>query len=279
MLGRSPLVYPLKPKPRRPFWRRVALRFVFVLVPASALFGTVYLGNLEALRVDTVEVRGLHAASAVSPGDVERQIQSVMAGQRWLFFPKSNFFLLSSEGIENKLRQEFSQLSEVNVSKKFPNKLTVKLKERVLWGIYCQADNSPGGAAGRCFYLDERGVAYEDVSGYEGLLLPVISSGRAVVQGERAVESETLEFFKQARESLAAVNADLLSLTFATSTPADVRLSLAESWYVAASVAQPIQEWFEVLKTLLEKDIGERRGDLEYVDLRFGRKVFYKFRN
>ena len=51
-----------------------------------------------------------------------------------------------------------------------------------------------------------------------------------------------------------------------------------EGWSVIVTRAKEPELWLPVLRTLLTEEIKGRRNQLEYLDLRFGNKVFYKFR-
>lgn len=275
------IVYPGKPKPRRPFARRVLVIPGLIAALAVLGFGLWYLLNLPYLRVDEVEVVGVRQVSA---GDIERAVRDDLSGAVWLLFPRASFFLVSTGALERRLRERFREIQEIDVSKRFPDRLTARVTERTLWGVYCVRSSStvPPGQAGEpahdCAYLDTRGVAYEELSRFAGWLLPVIYGAAPPRLGDPAVPAGTLELFNGARAALASLGGELLSLSRSTTTPDDVRLALAEGWSVWVTASRPIPEWMNILKTVLEKEIGERRSELDYMDLRFGAKVFYKFK-
>ncbi|MEK9148325.1 MAG: FtsQ-type POTRA domain-containing protein [Patescibacteria group bacterium] len=252
--------------------------------------GAAYVMTLPALRLERLEIKG---ADLVSPAAIEAKAREVIRGEVWGFIPRDNFFFVSSELIERELRRYFPQLKKVNVAKRFPNRLMVKIEERQLWGIYCYRPTSArlsqgsllrqisGGQAeppSSCFYLDTNGTAYEALAAFEGWLLPVIYSPAPPTLGQEAARPEMLEFYGQAQKAASSINGQILTMTMSTTTPADVRLQLAEGWELWVTAERPTAEWLGVIKSVLEKEIGGRRSELDYVDLRFGNKVFYKYK-
>ncbi len=274
MLGHNRVVYPVKTKPKRPVSRRLVFSALFFLGLAAIVGGTVYILNLPALNANKIYV---HGAMLISAADVEKEVKDELSGKLWRFMPKSNFFLISSQRIKSNLENKFSSAAEINVEKVFPSSLNVTLKEHLLWGVYCE-QNYAGVEAESCFYIDGRGVAYEDISEFRGALLPVVYSAKQVKVGDEVITPSVIQFFEEAKKSSVEVRANLLSLTLSTSTPSDVRLNFSEGWYAIVNMSQSAGEWLDVLKTVLDKDIGDKRNQLEYIDLRFGNKVFYKYK-
>lgn len=271
----SRVVYPINTKPKRPFPRKVLFSLLVSVSLVAIGIGVGYVLNLPYLRLNQIEVRGVRLLPVA---EVEQAVGEVLNGAWWRILPRNNFFLVSGGTIEHRLRERFSAIDRVNVDRRFPDRLIVTITERTLWGVYCERVG-PGDPAPACFYVDAYGTAYEPLSSFAGWLLPVVYAPVPVSAGAAAVAPSVLVFFNSAKAAIASIGGQLLSLTLSTSTPEDVRLSLAEGWYLVVSADQPVDEWRGVLDTLLAKDVGARRRELEYVDLRFGKKVFYKYRD
>lgn len=269
----SRIVYPARPKPPRPFPRRTLLAIAGGLVLVAFAAGAIYLISRPALRIGRVEVRG---AVRIPAGDVEGEVRRLASGKYGGLIPRDSILFLSAGAVRRGLRERFPQMVKVDVGRRFPQRLVISVTERTLWGVYCVRPQA--GERQSCAYLDGTGTAYEALAGFEGWLLPVIYGPESALLGAAAVPAAALGFFKEARVKLGAIGADPLALTLSTSTPDDVRLTLAEGWQIWVTRSRPIGEWLGVLTTLLEQEIGERRSSLAYVDLRFGNKVFYRYR-
>lgn len=183
---------------------------------------------------------------------------------------------MPADSIAAAIRAALPQLASVSVKKHFPNRLEITIRERALWGLACVRGES--GGLSDCAYVDSDGVAYEPVSRIAGWLLPVLVSAEPARIGAEAVSQNFRLLFSQASAALAPIGGPLLWLAVATATPNDVRLGLAEGWEAIVSLGRPVSEWRAALETLLNEEIGNRRASLEYVDLRFGSKIFYKYK-
>ena len=262
---------------RRPFPRKaiaalaVAAIFLVFAVLGGALW---YISNLAYLRIGEVRVEG---TALISPDGIREAVRDELGGSYWRLIPRDFIPLVSREALEQALRERFPQIAEVSVDVRLPNRLAVNIRERRLWGAYCTRQD-PALPPASCFYVDAEGTAYEPLSGFEGSLLPIVYSPLAAKAGERAVSTETISFFGKAADALGGIDMKPLVLSLSTSTPGDSRLLLAGRWEIWVSLGRPVEEWLDVLNTVLEKDIGARRRELQYIDLRFGNKVFYKYR-
>lgn len=274
MPASSRIVYSARPKPKRPIsWRAV---LTFLGLPALALsgLGLLYVVNLPVLRIGRVEVRGVRQVPAA---EVEAAARTVIAGKAWGLLPNDSALFVSVKSVERELRSRFPTIDAVRVSRAFPQRLLIDIQERPLWGVYCERPFS-GGPPRACSYLDRRGTAYTTFAHFEGWLLPVIYGSAPAALGGSAVSPVMLAFFDDAARAVAGLGGGLLALTLASSTPEDARLVVAEGWQIWVNPSRPVGEWLGALTAVLEQEIGERRSSLDYVDLRFGNKVFYKFR-
>lgn len=267
----SRVVFTSRARVSKPATRRSVLWFLTILGSIGLVAGLWYAARLSVFAVTDIEVVGAGSAE-----EMRRSVEAMITGRTIFAIPANNFFAVSSGRIRRELERQFPSAAAVDVQKRFPHRLVIRVAERVLWGVYCQRQQ--GGAARTCAYLDQEGTAYEELSGFEGWLLPVLFGPFPIQLGESPVPTSALLFFERAKAELTPLGAELLSAAFSTTTPDDARLSLAEGWELWVTVSRPSAEWREILETVLARDIGERRGELEYVDLRFGRKVFYKFR-
>jgi hypothetical protein len=260
---------PPSPRPRRIIWGNVVI-FVFILAGVGLWYGA----HASYIRVKNIEVTG---TSLLDPKVVDGAIRANLAGRRWLFVPKDNILAVSSKELAERLRDEFPSIAEVSIAKDFPHTIRATIRERVLWGIYCQAHPIPEKPY-PCAYLDEGGTAFQEFSNVEGWLLPIIIGSATPVLGKEIVSEGMLGYFRETKDVLGSVSVELLSLRESTTTPEDVSLATAEGWEIRIQKSHPVSEWFPILKTLLDKEIGTKRPQLEYVDLRFGQKVFYKLK-
>lgn len=260
----------VKTPQRRRRWRWK--RWLFGFLSLAIIGGFLYAANTSRLRIHAIAIQG---NSLLTTDELERALRQSISGRRWGVFANDNFFLIFPNQSERALREHFPLIASVEMQKIFPDALVVSIRERTPWGIVCQ--DVSGGAPQSCAYVDQSGAAYETISNFSGWLLPVIYIASFPPTGP-TIEPQLLSAYSQSAEQLKTIQIQLQSMSVGTSTPGDVRLRLEEGWDLLVSVHQPVGEWVGVLGAILEREIGEQRKNLEYIDLRFGKKVFYRFR-
>ena len=197
------------------------------------------------------------------------------------------------------------------VKKTYPDSLAIYLEERVPHAIYCRiAKNESFKESGfgaiiqgmrkgvegtNCSYADTDGVLFENLSSFTGNLFPLIQDDVGVVSGGSASFDKTqdkplaigggdglkklIEYFDGSNLVLKKkLGVSVISLTRSSQIPKDYLLGTDAGWFVAVSKDDFAENWASLLKTIIDEKIKDRVGDLDYVDLRFGAKVFYKFR-
>ncbi len=99
--------------------------------------------------IKEIEVEGnKNIPSSNIKGIINNSISQPILG----FIPGNNFFLNKSEEIETILLNEFSEIKSVEVNRKFPNLLKIKITEKNPLIIWCRLDD--------CYYLDSNGTAF-----------------------------------------------------------------------------------------------------------------------
>ena len=265
----------IKPKRRQRISRRWMILIVVIFVLAVLAWMPWYVLNRPYFSVKKIGVNG---AVLISPSAVEGVARHDLAGNIWHIIPRANFLAVSTKRIGDDIRRAIPQIADISVEKTFPDSLAITIHERVLWGVYCSKRESVNDGAGSCFYLDDQGTAFQEFSSIEGSLLPIVYGEIPAGDGEEVLARNAIQFFNDAKSSLASVAAFPISMHVSTTTPTDVTLTTSEGWDLRLTMASPVDAWFAILKTLLDKEIGAKRSQLQYVDLRFGQKVFYKLK-
>ncbi|MBI2639530.1 MAG: FtsQ-type POTRA domain-containing protein [Candidatus Sungbacteria bacterium] len=272
---------------RRKFPLRKAGRLiVFVALFLLVAAGSFYMMRWERLLIRTIDIKGL---SSLSEEEIRNTVAGQLEGNTFFFTPRSHVFVVSGSRLEQELRDKYPKIFSAEVKKTLKSSLEVIVQEREIWGIACtktevaeiqsgvSEKNETRKTAGPCFYIDRSGFAFEEVSSFEGGVFPVLYKGGEGVLGSLPVSQTEVEGFEKINEALASINLSLLSIEFLEESE-DVRLMLKDGWALLIPFNKNPTEWAPVLRALLLGEIKERKSELDYVDLRFGNKVFYKFR-
>lgn len=271
----EPKTYRQKRQHRRRRTRR-GLLFFILIIALAVLF--LYLIRLPATRIERVEVTGL---KTLDRGDVESFARAYLNGSYALLIPRSSILFAKTDLLGEKLAAEFPQIGTITIEKKFLKGLRISIQERDFFGIFCPTSNNVGPETPpKCAFIDALGLAYEQAPRSSGSLLvkiykdvPEVSLGTAVLDASLMKEMQSLKDELEQKTGLEITSYHLFSRV-----PREIRVQTTEGFELWFDRSKNIGESLKVLKTVLEQEIKDRRPQLSYVDLRFGNKVFYKFK-
>jgi len=278
----SPRVTELKRKKRKVLIRNAVIFSVGFLAIVALL---AYLSSFRALNFSKLEVSGNRIIDTEA---VEKEVQNVTGSKYLWLFPKTNVFLYPKSTIQKDLADKFKRLQNITLEIKKGNTLEISVTERVPQYTWC-GDLPTGNDIETCYFLDNSGYIFDEAPYFSGEVyfkfygaLPQKSGGPP---GNYFYKEyfEKLIAFKEALEALHLKPAVLymedgedgtifLSRTKRSLAPPEIRfrkaadLSKVADDFGAALATEP-------LKTKFEKEYSS----LQYFDLRFDNKVYYKF--
>ncbi len=281
----SPRLLELKNKKRKVFIRKViffAILCLIVLIIVSLV------SRIHRLNINSISAEGNNVI------DTEK-IQSVVerdtrGSYAWLF-PKTNIFLYPKNKIKKDLSDEFKRFKEVNVSIQSGQNLVVSVSERSPEYMWC-GGNIPtvNNDQENCYFLDSEGYIFDQAPYFSGEVYFKFY-GKTTRKTDDPTGSyiapeyfEKLITFKDALKDMGlkpavlyiADNGDIklyLSRTHMESMGPEINFKkdsdfqkIAEN-LKAALTTEPLQTKFK-----------KEYSNLEYIDLKFSNKVYYKFK-
>lgn len=271
----SRIIYTTRGAPRTKVLGRILL---FAAAGAAVLVlsaGVIYLMRLPSLQIRDVSFSGLEP---VEEAAARERIGGILGGAYAALLPRSFYFLADAEEIAAELRAEFPQAKEIEVTKTFPGRLRVEMMRRPFWGIFCATPEST--SAPECGYIDPTGFAYETApQAIGGLILVVESDAERVTVGETVIEPVVMEQLSLLRDGLpAAAGLEVAGFELRSRVPSEIRARVSDGFTLIFGRDEDFTNTLRVLKRVLDGEIKDKRGQLDYIDLRFGNKVFYKYR-
>lgn len=211
----------------------------------------------------------------VSSDDLKLLAESKLES-KILFFSTKSIFLVNLDIIKKDILNNFPQIAEVEIHRQFPDGINISAAERQGLAILCRETD--------CFLLDKEGVIFDPVrnmisNGVEEASLIKIIDHRNIdhfVLAERVIEKELLS---QIFEIQLKLQENLKILITEASIMSEERLNLKtqEGWEIYFNLKGDLDWQITELSLVLEKQIPpEKRGNLEYIDLRFTR-VFIQY--
>jgi cell division septal protein FtsQ len=227
------------------------------------------------LSVSQFRITGINQ---LSEKNILNVVNSEIGGKYLMLVERNNLLLINNSAIENSLNKKFVKIENVKITKKFPNILLINIKERKSSMILC--------SGGECYLIDWQGMIYSKIDYSlpevdENRLLALTDlSNKAVNIGEIAFATDYLEYIVEIGEKMK--NEVDIEMEKEYETPsrvsADIRGKTQEGWRIFFNGNIDLQKEIDMLRIVLDEKIGDKRKDLEYVDLRSENKVYFKFK-
>ena len=259
--------------------RRIILISIAVVLVALVLGGLVWLSHAPFLRITTITVSG---DQTLSDATVQAAVQSQISGSFWRLFAKSNIFLYPKTHIEEALPAAMPVIASAEVHAVNFHTIAVTVVERQPKALWC--GESADASSSNCLLLDQSGVAYApapfsiagssgDYKRYYGAL-----SGSQPQQYLTADQFSTLSALvdalvqNQFNNPIESVEVDPAS---------DVRVTFAGNFVLLFTLSSAGADVYERFTLALGSDAfsGHALSDFEYLDLRFGDRLYYKVKD
>ena len=294
-------------KPRKIKKRKSVLsRILFALAPiliALALVGGV-VGGVAHIRGWQISQFDVSGSDAFTLGEIQQALTDVLRGNYAFVAPKASFFLVSSAAIKQKLLVAYPRLRNVSVSKEFPDRLKVTVQDRSLWAVVCSDPNVFGTqapqiaasstdpaptvepqptsapAAMDCFYIDDTAFAYDKAPDITGtVILRVYMDADHGLLETRVFDENRLNSLKNVLAAMEeATNDHIVSVEISSKVQSELRLKTGNGYQLYLNWDDNPQDTKKILERVLDEEIKDKRKKLDYIDLRFGNKVFYKLK-
>lgn len=246
-------------------WRNrvgLAVFLVVLLFWGYTLFATPF------FEVQTLTITGI---SRLPKTDVEKQIEQFFQTRRWGIFSQKNIFILNATALRNVFNND-ARIAKISIQKNYQARsLALTIEERVPLYIMSFSD--------RAFAIDKEGIALIPLSvPVPQGTLPVIMDRRERTGGlgERVVPQNEMELLRTFHDELTRI-APFRAVAIGEPSPDAVTFTTEEGWNLYVNIGDSAQAQLKRLRVLLTTKIKpERRKKLDYIDLRFQERVYYK---
>jgi hypothetical protein len=261
----------LKSRRRR---RRLRIALLVTFFAILLVLGAILSLRAPFWKIATVEVSG---TESVSEANVRQFVEQALAGMYLYVFPKNNVLMYRKEALERALREEFPSLSEVTLKAQNLTMLTVTVTEYAPDALWC--GETPGSSS--CLLIDRGGVAYAPAVGFAG---NAYVRYYGVLQGQSLPRQYlTKTDFRTLRAFLDSAVMELsgeVLTDVAVDEHRDARAHFASNFTLIIPLAGDEAAVYQrFLLALSSEPFAEHEvSDFEYLDLRFGDKLYYKLK-
>lgn len=281
----SPRLKELKRRRRRAVWGKVLILFFGF----SAVFGSfAYLSQLARLNINTIEVTG---NKIVDNESIISIVKENTAGEYLWFLPKTNILYYPQNDIESALRVKFKRLKEIDLSIKSNQTLAVTVTEyepSYTWcGLVAPGLNS--NIDQKCYFMDSEGYIFDEAPYFSGGVYFKFYGLDENINIENPVgvyflKDKFVEILKfKTRIEELGMKPTALSVNREGDTSFFLYSKSAAAPEIIFKIDSDLDIVAENLQTALSTEPLKSKfknyySSLQYIDLRFGNKVYNKFR-
>ena len=232
----------------------------------------------DKFAIGQVNVSGL---KAIRETEVRRVVDDILEQKRFGFLESTNYFLFPSDMLQTTLAAAFPRIGNAKVQKLQHNTVDIIIEERDAIGVWCLASRDlakPDGPDG-CFYFDKKGVIFVQApKSFGSLMIGIRDERDTEASVGNAVLSSAQVAFAGAAQGLVSRNFPFSIRTFVITRDGEYEILTSEGWRVLLDKSAEAEYQLSNLKYVLDEEIETRRQELEYVDLRLGNRVYYKYK-
>jgi len=182
------------------------------------------------------------------------------------FYHTKSIFLTNSKKIEKELSENFPLIEKVILKKDFPETLLIKITERKPFALLCQDED--------CYFFDKEGVVFEKGKG-DLITVKKRNLKKNLSLGDKVFEKKELKAILEIEKEISGeFKIKIKKMTLENES---LTVYVSEGYRIIFDLNKSIQEQLFNLGVVLSKKIStEERKKLEYIDLRFGNRVFFR---
>lgn len=210
--------------------------------------------------------------------DIREQSERLLTRRYWLVVPRRFISTFNTEQFSSELLSALPRLEYIAVKKQFPDAITIMFIPRTFLGVLCNDTLYPDSPS--CGYIDRTGFLYESAPEASGSLILKIHTDFAHVKvGTTALDETTIQqmiFFNEEVPRRTGLRISAYGLK--SQVPDELRFAVTDGFEVIINKNDDPSAAVRLLSTVLTEEIKNRREKLDYIDLRFGNKVFYRLK-
>ncbi|MCR4274864.1 MAG: hypothetical protein NUW02_02330 [Candidatus Campbellbacteria bacterium] len=259
--------------------RFVVFSVIYTLLVFSLFLFLWQLSYANFLQINNVSIEG---AKTVARADVFGAVSDTLTGAYGHIFSKRNIFLYPRAEIQKSILTRFPILKKVSIGVENGHKLAIHLEERKGVAVVCQlVGDVPTPTTEECYFIDDTAFVFITAPHFSGTsYITYELNMMAVPLGTYAL---TLEEFSLFRSLITALGKLSMRVTHLRIEGNDIEVSLTtphrDTLRLLVKRSNSYDEVLTNLTTIIESDDFKKAGGImgvEYIDLRFGNKVFYK---
>lgn len=211
---------------------------------------------------------------------IEDVARGELLGKYLWLFPKENSFLFPAKTVEQSLLSEFSRVKSVSVSREGFETMRIAVVERKPQALWCEGFEPflSGENSTDCYFVDESGFIFSRAPQFSrNVFVRYFGGTEATSTLASTIIPDRFAEYDFFVESLRAEKLPITDLVLLRN--GDIGLYLESGVKILFDTRQNLGTVLSNIELLMEREelsLISKTPRFEYVDLRYGNKVFYK---
>lgn len=220
-------------------------------------------------KITSISIRGL---SRVSVEEVEDISWQQTQNRRFLLGSQKNIFLFSKNKYINNLKEKYT-FENIEVEKKLPNELIIKIQEKSYAYIWIEND--------KYYYCDIDGYIIHEISPLdikEKRYPLILNKGSSKADESKVnIDSKNIEYIINLFNEFAENNYELNIERFIVDDEKDtIQLDLESGPIVYFNTNEDAKKQISKLVILKNERLKDDFNTKNYIDLRYGERIYYR---
>lgn len=218
----------------------------------------------DLFKIKTITING---ADLINKTELEQIVDEQINSWRWFMLPQKNLLFISKKKIIQAINKKYG-LAEIEIKRGW-KKITVNIKEKV---NYLIVNNNE-----KLFFADKQGIMIREVPQEEANQyldeFPMLNVPGEINIGDSIVSNKMVDFILKLNEKIKNLGIEIKD--YKSGGLNEITLITKAGWQAHFDINNDFDTSIENMQMVLNnkvKDISK----LEYIDLRFGDKIYYK---
>jgi len=228
----------------------------------SLVLGLRLVLNSEVFTIKSIEVIG---AKKISPDEIKSLVSSEIDTSRFGIFSRRNFLFVDMDNITALVQKTFPDFSKVRTSLAGLGSLVIEVIERSPYAKWCYELDK------KCLIIDSKGFAFEEDRAGATTTLSIFTESKPVY----ATQLFDADKFSRLKRLVNYLDQSGFTINSVTENGVDYFMETPDNLEIRVNSGDD-PDSIIIRLTSIEGELQNGASTVDYVDLRYGNKVFLK---